>query len=652
MHEKEVVSVKDENETLRIFFENIIKWSTLLLIFFLPILINPLSGQIFAIPKVIFLRLMSLIIFLSWLILISSGKSSFKRSFLDLPISLFLFFAGLSTIFSVHLHTAFYGEYMRYDGFLALLIYAFLYFVTVNFFRTSGDRKVLLVVLFASACIVAAFGIINHFYLGLFNYGSPIDLGRSGSLLGNSNYLGAYLALVVPLALVSMVYLKQINLPKWLVCLTFFLTSTSLVLTYTRASWLGITVGLLCLILINKESFFKSKRAIFLSLTIVILIVAIFFGANFLGQKNLSSLPFAGRLSSLFNLKGGSVLDRLFIWKTAVKIVPDYRLLGVGPDCFGLVYPRYLQPNWASVAVNAFTDNAHFNLLQVLVCQGIAGLLSYVWIFSLFFFVTWKKIIKMEKGSLRAISIGLLCACVAYFVNIQFSFTMVYVTPIFWIIMGLLVGLVQGGDVSESAYFKEFKLPEKKKLLQGFVVILTAVFLSIGINTGTKAFLADTFLGNAFRRIEKNDLSGELNQNLLVIKNDPYEERYWFYLGRTYLRAFEVTEEEGMLSSSIFSFEEAIKRNPLDILGYWGLARSYYLGGIILNESMFDKSISAIQNGLEVEPYSLNLWFELGEVYERKGLDEEAAKAYAKVLEIEKDNYKAKEKIRLIKERE
>jgi O-antigen ligase len=64
----------------------------------------------------------------------------------------------------------------------------------------------------------------------------------------------------------------------------------------------------------------------------------------------------------------GFGLGRARIWADAVRLVPDFPLLGVGFNAFGTAYPRY-QTIWKS----NWIGEAHNEYLQVLIDLGLLG---------------------------------------------------------------------------------------------------------------------------------------------------------------------------------------------------------------------------------------------------------------------------------------
>lgn len=144
-----------------------------------------------------------------------------RRTPLDLPILLFLLSQIVSTIFSIDPYTSFWGYYSRFNGgLLSILCYIFLYYAFASNLYTEKDKDVskiisyrVLVVSLLSGVVVALWGLPSHFgydptclvFRGEFNVKCWNDAFqpkvRIFSTLGQPNWLAAYLAILLPIAL-------------------------------------------------------------------------------------------------------------------------------------------------------------------------------------------------------------------------------------------------------------------------------------------------------------------------------------------------------------------------------------------------------------------------------------------------------------------
>ena len=118
---------------------------------------------------------------------------------------------------------------------------------------------------------------------------------------------------------------------------------------------------------------------------------------------------------------------RIYIWKEVLKKSKDNLLLGVGIDnLFYSFKPRLIDP----VSKN-YIDKAHNDYLQKLYCEGLISVLIYITFLSMIFL----KGIKKESILYKTLLLGFL----AYSIQIFFSISVIRVTPIYWIVIGLLL---------------------------------------------------------------------------------------------------------------------------------------------------------------------------------------------------------------------
>ena len=120
---------------------------------------------------------------------------------------------------------------------------------------------------------------------------------------------------------------------------------------------------------------------------------------------------------------------RIFLWKRTLTLIPQYPLLGSGPDTFAIRFMAKYTNDIASIGPLTLNDTAANVYLTMCINIGIVGLLNYL---AFIFFQLKKGIEKMNNYSAV-----LLIAVVCYLVQDFFNLSLVIVTPIFWLLMAL-----------------------------------------------------------------------------------------------------------------------------------------------------------------------------------------------------------------------
>ena len=150
----------------------------------------------------------------------------------------------------------------------------------------------------------------------------------------------------------------------------------------------------------------------------------------------------------LFNDKWGS--NRGFNWKMAVRIFSGLPLLskifGVGPDCF-MAY-SYSVPEYAQLLNDYWKPdvltNAHNEFLNLLICIGIGGLLSFLLLLG----AGARRFYRIGKEHPEVL-MGLLAVC-SYAAHNFFCYQQVCCTPFLFLILGLSERLARRREEAEE----------------------------------------------------------------------------------------------------------------------------------------------------------------------------------------------------------
>ncbi|WIV10449.1 O-antigen ligase family protein [Proteiniborus sp. MB09-C3] len=207
--------------------------------------------------------------------------------------------------------------------------------------------------------IVSAIGIFQYFY---FNGDMPkswvdsnvydIDF-RAYSTFFNPNILAGFLNLTLLVGIVQFESNKN-NRNMIIAILCSVLSTSCLLLTYSRNGWLSLCISFVALSIINRKYI---KYAVLFPVIFVIF--------DFLGDT--------GRLLPRNIVADSSIEYRIKIWIAAIKILKDNLVLGIGPGTIWEQIPLY------SNDLKAYISHVHNIYLQRLVDTGIIGLFCFVW---------------------------------------------------------------------------------------------------------------------------------------------------------------------------------------------------------------------------------------------------------------------------------
>lgn len=314
-------------------------------------------------------------------------------------LSTFLILGGISTLLAENPAVAVFGGYYRREGLLAWGSYIAFFFAVLGWASARGTARLsgLLDLMLLASVIPAGHAIQQRLGLDFF-FVVNLDITRPNGTLGSPIFLGAYLALLLPLTIVR--GWQQRRGPALLFWLAVGgLQLSALLLTQSRGPVLAFLLG--SLLLAALAAGFNRSQKVFVAIgMLVAATVAILALINTQPavQRWAQDVPVLSRL--VYNLESGassaatslasrSTAARLGIWEAAtdtfVEAPTRVRLIGFGPESSYTHYFPHL-PNrvmqvdgyWQS---NSY-DRFHADALDIALNYGLLGWLAYCGFFA------------------------------------------------------------------------------------------------------------------------------------------------------------------------------------------------------------------------------------------------------------------------------
>jgi O-antigen ligase len=218
-------------------------------------------------------------------------------------------------------------------------------FWTARSVTRSGDGPRLLAALAAAVVVGAATGLIQAY--GLVTSDLASATRAPGGTFGNRNFMAHMAAIGLPLLILVALQARR-RRDFALAGAGLALTTAALVLSRSRAAWLGAAA---CLVFLAVEGFWIGRlgadpwirrRTLALgSAALAGLLLALAL-PNRLNWRSES--PYLDSLAGVANYKEGSGRGRLIQYGNTLEMAGDHPVLGVGPGNWPVHYPKYRSP--------------------------------------------------------------------------------------------------------------------------------------------------------------------------------------------------------------------------------------------------------------------------------------------------------------------
>ncbi len=473
----------------------VISWSFALLFFLVPLIFTSATSELFEFNKMMLTYALTTVIVSAWIIkMLLSGKIIYRRTFLEIPLILYLLSHIISTVISLDPHTSIWGYYSRFhEGLLASFSYLLLYFAAVSNLK-AGMVKKIFALSFISGLIVALWGIGEHFggsvscliFTNKFDDACWIQdvKDRVFATLGQPNWMAAYLdVLILMLVGIETGIRKQgekiINRLNLVLIAMFFV---ALLFTKSRSGILGLIAGLGAFAVLF---FAKNRRRIQIPLPLILaslsfVLASLIFGLPFSQIENLNLehflatrgktvavAPKPAQPSGYIDIGISESSDiRKIVWKGALKIWERYPIFGSGVETFAYAYykDRPVEHNMVS-EWDFLYNKAHNEYLNMLATTGTVGMVAYMlvilsfifWIIFNFQFSILNKFSNFKLASRffgaqtsnsgeplnASLVLGLFAAYVSILVTNFFGFSVVIIGLYFFLIPAFSLALLR-----------------------------------------------------------------------------------------------------------------------------------------------------------------------------------------------------------------
>ena len=275
--------------------------------------------DIFSYYKMVFLLIFTFIGVAAYICLHRDNPFEKARYKYYIPVGVFSVFVLVSAFVSEYSKVAFFGFLERYEGTFVLLAYSVILFLAMNVFKGEKSVKILFGFLLSSAAVISVIGVFQYFGRDLFGTEFLLQLITPPSLknldgqmvpkmnpntiystLYNPNYVGSYMAMVIPVILVLIVWVKKLG-HKLLLGALLALAVINLIGCDSRAGLVGTTFTVLVLLVIYRRKIFEHK---WIALAVVLAAAGGLTAFNFATNGSVFS-----RIERMLTLEGKEDID-------------------------------------------------------------------------------------------------------------------------------------------------------------------------------------------------------------------------------------------------------------------------------------------------------------------------------------------------------
>ena len=269
------------------------------------------------------------------------------------------------------------------------------------------------------------------------------ESARLGSLVRNPNAFGSLIAVILPFTLFGAIRLGTPR-ARWLMAAAALVLAMALLLTYSRSSWLGITVATVAV------AVFLDRRVLLAGIAIGALAVLL---VTFMPRNLLvASAPGSGAKPPDFNIVDttgervgnvGAGRDlRTLLVLNAIPILRDHPLLGVGPGRYGGAaadhFSSPIHTQYGTAKLLKFQQTVDNFWLHLLIEGGILGAAAFVAAIAVVV-VGLARRVRQASGSHYIMKAGILVAMVASVIitGTTMGLEANMVAFIFWLMLGI-----------------------------------------------------------------------------------------------------------------------------------------------------------------------------------------------------------------------
>lgn len=318
-----------------------------------------------------------------------------------------------------------------------LLYFGFFYFVMANSIESDFDVKLFLGCLLISTVPISIYGIMQYYGLARGAQGLQGGWEAVISTMGNRNYVGSFLAHLVPASLILLVLTRQ-RLLQIAILLALAFSFWALIIIDSSAVWLGLGVAFVFFLIAalgtGLRRTISSQQLRYAVAAILVLAIA-------------GTISVAPELTRLWNSTQtqGNLFDkarayiqkvweansgdtRVWDWWIGYEMLKASPVIGQGIGQYKLQFLNYKAIFRQTERGKQYTFympravQAHNEYVQIAAELGILGILAMLTILGVLFWSTLRQAFRVPDPKEKLILLAALAGIVVFLVDAMFSF--------------------------------------------------------------------------------------------------------------------------------------------------------------------------------------------------------------------------------------
>ncbi len=623
-------------------YDKTINWLLYSLAVGVPLVFSTAFYSNFAAPKLLFLRVVTLLVLLLWAWKsYTEEKIQLRRGKFVWALLLYAAVMVLATTTSSNIFSSLFGTETRFLGLFTQLNFLVVTWLVYNFFTTKQQIKTFITVMcFTGIVILTLYGFLQYF--GVFNDSfawSQSPQERVFGTMGHSDHFGAYLGMCILLSFGVIPFLKNKILQRFLV-LCAHAAFIVLLLTGSRAALVATILSLVIVFVILAVRSKTLKLFLRKFWYVFVLGLAVIGGLIFAFREPLSNVPVIQRFEQgAVTAQQGYTPDRISWWYSSFAMLKDRPVLGFGLSTFRDIYNQYRRydyrvPGPGDIQYQITPESSHDDYVDILATEGIVGFAAFAILLVIVFMGIDKKLFNKQKpDELFFMTLGMKGAIMVYLIQAVVNFGVVDTLTVFFLLLGAATGAVsfkeKNIELKLAPIFREFALC--------FVLIL---IIWGGFSTLHEA-KAEYYYKNAIVEESAGRPENARNWYDAMITEQPYRYEYYQAYADFAFKAATASDIDPSYSEQYYqlalqNYQKATIINNFHPSTYYNMGvTSIQLAGLEQSDAYMQQGINDLQQAITLSPKNPLYAYQASKIFSQIGQTNLAVQALSDAVRVD-----------------